>query len=74
MRRVDVAEAQHSLPELIGATAAGEDVLIVGQNGPSVRLVAVEALLRPRFGSAKGMFTMHDDFDAPLDEFVRYER
>jgi antitoxin (DNA-binding transcriptional repressor) of toxin-antitoxin stability system len=74
MRRVDVAEARHGLPELIRAAAAGEDVVIVGENGTGVRLVAVEMRGRPRFGSAKGMFTMRDDFDAPLDDFAPYER
>jgi hypothetical protein len=29
---------------------------------------------RPRFGSARGMFTMSDDFDAPLEDFGPYER
>ena len=27
---------------------------------------------KPVFGSAKGMFKMHPDFDAPLDEFKDY--
>ncbi|WP_257670801.1 type II toxin-antitoxin system VapB family antitoxin [Parapedobacter tibetensis] len=26
----------------------------------------------PKFGSAKGMFVMHDDFDEPLDDFKDY--
>lgn len=26
----------------------------------------------PKFGSGKGMFTMHKDFDAPLDDFKEY--
>lgn len=26
----------------------------------------------PKFGSAKGMFVMHDDFDEPLEDFKEY--
>jgi len=27
---------------------------------------------KPKFGSAKGMFVMHDDFDEPLEDFKDY--
>jgi uncharacterized protein DUF2281 len=27
---------------------------------------------RPRFGSAKGLITMSDDFDEPLEDFKEY--
>jgi len=27
---------------------------------------------RPKFGSAKGMFVMKDDFDEPLEDFKEY--
>jgi len=27
---------------------------------------------KPLFGSSSGMFVMHDDFDAPLDDFKDY--
>ena len=27
---------------------------------------------KPKFGSAKGMFKMHPDFDAPLEDFKDY--
>lgn len=27
---------------------------------------------KPRFGSGKGMFVMHEDFDEPLDDFAEY--
>jgi len=73
MRRVDIAEAQRDLAALIRAAAAGEDVVIVSENDPGVRLVE-RARGRPRFGSAKGMLTMRDDFDAPLADFEPYER
>jgi antitoxin (DNA-binding transcriptional repressor) of toxin-antitoxin stability system len=73
MPTVDVAQAQRELPDLIRAVVGGENVVIVGASG-SVRLVAVEPQARPRFGSARGMFTIRDDFDAPLHDFAPYER
>lgn len=32
----------------------------------------VDQLGSPQFGSAKGMITMADDFDAPLEDFREY--
>lgn len=29
-------------------------------------------LMQPKFGSAKGMFKMRNDFDEPLDDFKEY--
>lgn len=28
--------------------------------------------VKPKFGSAKGMFVMHQDFDEPLEDFKEY--
>lgn len=74
MYMVPVDEAQTRLPELIGEAAEGEEVVITRADGTAVRLVPVEPEPKPRFGSARGMFTMADDFDAPLDDFAPYER
>ncbi len=27
---------------------------------------------KPQFGSGKGMFVMHEDFDEPLEDFAEY--
>ena len=47
----------------------GDEVVIVAENGSIARLVPAT---RPRFGSAKGLITMSDDFDAPLADFADY--
>ena len=49
-------------------------MVIVDESGAGVRLVPVESRGRPRFGSAEGIFTMRDDFDAPLEDLAPYER
>lgn len=74
MHTIEIVEAQARLPELIEEAASGEEIVIEGRTGTAVRLVPVQSKGRPRFGSARGMFTMRDDFEAPLEDFAPYER
>jgi prevent-host-death family protein len=74
MYTVHVDEAQARLSELIREAADGEEVVIAREDGTAVRLVPIAQSARPRFGSARGLFTMADDFDAPLGDFAPYER
>lgn len=59
------------LAELIAEAAHGEEVVITGKDGASVKLVPF-AEARPKFGSARGLVEMADDFDAPLEDFEDY--
>ena len=71
--KVKLDEAQHRLPELIDEAASGEDVVISRGDGASFRLVpVVEPEPRPVFGSARGLITVHDDFDDPIPGFEPY--
>lgn len=74
MAPISVEEAQDRLPELMDEAAGGEEVVIARADGSAFRLVPVEMAPRPRFGSARGLFTMADDFDAPLEDFREYEQ
>ena len=74
MTPISVEEAQDRLPELMDEAAGGEEVVISRADGSAFRLVPVEMAPRPRFGSARGLFTMADDFDAPLEDFREYEQ
>lgn len=74
MQTISIDEAQSRLPELFESAADGNDVVITRADGAAVRLVPVEVHGKPRFGSARGMFVMSDDFDAPLEDFEPYER
>ena len=74
MHTVHVNEAQTRLSELIREAAQGEEVVIAREDGTAVRLVPVEQPARPPFGSARGLFTMAADFDAPLEDFTPYEQ
>jgi antitoxin (DNA-binding transcriptional repressor) of toxin-antitoxin stability system len=78
--RTTLEDASTRLDELVAAALRGEDVLIAtpGARGERVvRIVASPAEAvepnQPRFGSAKGLIQMHDDFDDPLPDFDEYQ-
>ena len=73
MHQINLKEAETRLAELIEEVAGGEEVVITRSDGSSFKIVplnTVEAI--PKFGSAKGMVKMSDDFDAPLEDFEAY--
>ena len=69
MHAVTLGEAQAQLRELMDEAMQGEEVVILRDDAPAVKLVPVT---RPGFGSYKGQIIMADDFDAPLDDFADY--
>lgn len=73
MRQVTMEEAATSLAELIREAKGGEEVVIMENSYPVVKLVLMAPEGRkPQFGSARGLIEIRDDFDAPLDEFKDY--
>ncbi|MEH1998886.1 MAG: type II toxin-antitoxin system prevent-host-death family antitoxin [Nostoc sp.] len=73
MQQITLAEASRNLPELIEAALSGEEIIIIKDNQPVVKLTPVSAVKhRPKYGSAKGLVTISDDFDAPLEDFKEY--
>jgi antitoxin (DNA-binding transcriptional repressor) of toxin-antitoxin stability system len=70
--KVDLAQAEHQLSHLIEEAAGGEEVLIAREDGLTFRIVLQDSPPRPRFGSAKGLIRMAEDFDQPLDDFKDY--
>jgi len=73
MHQVSLEEAKTQLPDLIDAAVGGEEVIIAKDPQHLVKLVPVPtAKPRPQFGSAKGLITMSDDFDEPLENFEEY--
>ncbi len=72
MHQIDVEEAAGRLRSLLEAALKGEKVVIVEEAG-AVELVPVKAPShRRQFGSARGVFDIPDDFDAPLTDFDAY--
>ena len=73
MQRVNLDEAIAHLTDLVDAAVQGETILIVSHDQQTVQLVPVTPLTPVRrFGSAAGLVTMSDDFDAPLSDFAEY--
>jgi antitoxin (DNA-binding transcriptional repressor) of toxin-antitoxin stability system len=73
MHQVKLDEAKIRLLDLIEAAIKGEDVFILKDDQQTVQLVPVElSERRPKFGSAKGLIVIADDFDALLADFNEY--
>ena len=70
-KSVGVHEAKTHLSELLRLVAAGGEVEIVRNREPVARLVPVARGASREFGVDEGVFTVPDDFDAPLpDDFL----
>jgi prevent-host-death family protein len=70
---IELAQAEIQLAKLIQEVGNGAEVVITCNGQPVARLVsAVEAAPDRVPGSAKGLFTVPDDFDAPLEDFREY--
>ena len=70
---VELAEAETSLAELVQKLGNGTEILITRDGLSVARLVPAGEAQPDRVpGSAKGVFTVPDDFDAPLEDFREY--
>ena len=66
---VNIHEAKTHFSKLLKRVLKGEEVIIARAGQPIARLLPLQPKRGKRVpGSAKGMFTMSDDFDAPLPE------
>lgn len=73
MHRINLKEAETQLEKLIEEAAGGEEVIITRSDGAAFRIVPIgDRAAVPKFGSAKGLVKMSDDFDEPLEGFEEY--
>ena len=73
MHQVNIEEARDHLTDLIDAAVNGEEIVITKDAQHRVRLVPVQRTKpRAQFGSGKGLITISDDFEAPLEDFEEY--
>lgn len=73
MTQIELQQAEGCLSALIDLAIQGEEVVIVKAEQPVVKLVAIQpAKKKRRFGSAKGLIEIADDFTAPLPELQDY--
>ena len=68
---VNIHEAKTHLSRLLERVAMGEEVIIAKAGTPVAKLVPVKTHSRKRvLGSAKGEFTVPDDFNDPLPKEI----
>lgn len=76
MDAVNVQQATDNFAELISRVELGEEVVISNQNRPVAKLVPFQAVVDKRLdrhaslGYDRGLFTVPDDFNAPLPEDI----
>jgi len=67
MALVNIHEAKTQLSRLLARVEGGEEIVIARAGRPVARLVPIESTAARREpGSARGLFEVPDDFDAPL--------
>jgi prevent-host-death family protein len=64
---VNIHQAKTHLSRLLERVAMGEEVIIAKAGKPVAKLVSITPVPKKRIlGSAKGVFTVPDDFNDPL--------
>ncbi len=73
MLRIDLKDAENKLAELISLASGGEEVIITLENGSAFTITPIyKEAPYPKFGSAKGLIEVPDNFDDPLEDFEEY--
>ena len=73
MDNIDVKKAENCLSDLIQQTIEGDEIIITKEGRPIAKLVALGKIPQKRkFGSAKGLIKMANDFDETPEDFKDY--
>ncbi|MDQ3847555.1 MAG: DUF2281 domain-containing protein [Thermoproteota archaeon] len=73
MYQIELEKAKLQIDRLLQTALDGEEIVITQNEQPVLKLVPISASKsRRRSGSAKGMITISDDFDEPLEDFAEY--
>jgi prevent-host-death family protein len=73
MYQIELEKARAQIASLLQTALDGEEIIITQNEQPVLKLVPISSLKsRRRSGSAKGLITMSDDFDEPLEDFAEY--
>ena len=73
--KVSVKDAKNQFSDMLNRIAIGEEVIITDKGEPVAKLVPMPATKKKKrrkfkFGSAKGEFTVPDDFNDPLPKEI----
>jgi antitoxin (DNA-binding transcriptional repressor) of toxin-antitoxin stability system len=66
---IDLDHEERPLGELVEQTLGGTEIVITKNDRPVARLVAIPPRVDRRFGSARGLIEITDEFDEPLEDF-----
>lgn len=73
MYRIELDKAKAQAADLFQTALDGEEIIITQNDQPVLKLTPIsDAKPRRPSGSAKGLITMSDDFNAPLEDFAEY--
>jgi prevent-host-death family protein len=68
---VNIHEAKTNLSKLLERVSLGEEIVIAKAGKPVAKLVKIDSgQKRRQLGSAKGQFTVPDDFNDPLPKEI----
>jgi prevent-host-death family protein len=72
--KVSIKDAKKHFPHMLDRIAIGEEVIITDKGEPVAKLVPMPTTTKKRkkfkFGSAKGEFSVPDDFNDPLPKEI----
>ena len=73
MYQIELEKAKAQIEKLLQTALDGEEVVITQNEQPVLKLVSIASpKSRRQSGSAKGLITLSDDFDEPLEDFAEY--
>lgn len=73
MQQIDLQEAKQHFADLLDAALGGEEIVITKDEHPVLKLTRVTTeKVRRKAGSAKGLISIAEDFDTPLEDFREY--
>jgi prevent-host-death family protein len=68
--KVNVQEAKTHLSRLLARVEAGDEIVIARGGRPIARLISISRAPVRTPGSARGEFSVPEDFDAPLPDEI----
>jgi len=72
-RKLKIEDIKESLEKIIEQLLPGEEIILTRSDEPIARLLPLPANNTPRKpGTGKGLVTIADNFDAPLEDFKDY--
>lgn len=72
MIKIPAKQAITEFDDLLSKVSSGKEVVIVGADGSTFKLVALSRSPKPIFGSAKGLVEINPGFDDPIEGFEDY--